>query len=187
MNDLKFSFRQLLQNPGFTAVAVLTLALGIGATSAVFSLIKGVLLTPPPYPNPEQVVLISPVRIDRQPYVRRREATRRDCQRGDEEHSRVAPRDPRAVASVDAAAKLSILAYRAFGAWLPPDTLPVRGIGELSPADCDLAEAMGFRIRLVARAERVPEGLTAAVEPVLLPDWHLLASVEEGEHRTCPE
>lgn len=79
----------------------------------------------------------------------------------------------------DAAAKLSILAYRAFGAWIPPDALPVRGIGELWPADCDLAEAMGFRIRLVAHATRRDGGLAAAVEPVLLPDWHLLASVEE--------
>jgi len=80
----------------------------------------------------------------------------------------------------DAAAKLSILAYRAFGAWIPPDALPVRGIGALWPADCDLAEAMGFRIRLVAHAARRAGGaLAAAVEPVLLPDWHLLASVEE--------
>lgn len=79
----------------------------------------------------------------------------------------------------DAAAKLSILAYRAFGAWIPPDQLAVRGIRELRPADCDLAEAMGFRIRLIAHAARAPLGLTAGVEPVLLPDWHLLASVEE--------
>ncbi len=79
----------------------------------------------------------------------------------------------------DAAAKLSILAYRAFGAWIPPHELPVRGIGELWPADCDLAEAMGFRIRLIARAARIGDGLTASVEPVLLPHWHLLASVEE--------
>ena len=79
----------------------------------------------------------------------------------------------------DAAAKLSILAYRAFGAWLPPDSLAVRGIGALWPADCDLAEAMGFRIRLIAHAERRGEELSAAVEPLLLPDWHLLASVEE--------
>jgi homoserine dehydrogenase len=79
----------------------------------------------------------------------------------------------------DAAAKLSILTYRAFGAWVPPDQLPVRGIGELWPADCDLAEAMGFRIRLIAHATRTDSGLAAAVEPVLLPDWHLLASVEE--------
>ena len=79
----------------------------------------------------------------------------------------------------DAAAKLSILAYRAFGAWLAPDTFPVRGIGELWPADCDLAEAMGFRIRLIAHAARQGDALSAGVEPVLLPDWHLLASVEE--------
>ncbi|MCW5805503.1 MAG: homoserine dehydrogenase [Deltaproteobacteria bacterium] len=83
----------------------------------------------------------------------------------------------------DAAAKLSILAYRAFGAWIPPDAMPVRGIGELRPADCDLAEAMGMRIRLVAHAASAGKqgggALAAAVEPVLLPDWHLLASVEE--------
>ena len=39
MSDLKFAFRQLLKNPGFTAVAVLTLMLGIGATTAIFSVI----------------------------------------------------------------------------------------------------------------------------------------------------
>ena len=88
--------------------------------------------------------------------------------------------DPSAdLLGLDAAAKLSILAYRAFGAWVPPDMLSVRGIGELWPADCDLAEAMGFRIRLIAHAARTPTGLVAAVEPLLLPDWHLLASVEE--------
>ncbi len=79
----------------------------------------------------------------------------------------------------DAAAKLSILAYRSFGAWFRPDGFPVRGIRELRPADCDLAEAMGFRIRHIARAARVPGGLDLAVEPMLLPSWHLLASVEE--------
>jgi homoserine dehydrogenase len=86
----------------------------------------------------------------------------------------------------DAAAKLSILAYRAFGVWVRPDGFAVRGIRELDPADCDLAETMGFRIRLIARAARIagadgtPRGLIdLAVEPLLLPDWHLLASVEE--------
>jgi len=80
---------------------------------------------------------------------------------------------------LDAAAKLSILAYRAFGTWVRPDGFPVRGIRELTPADCDLAESMGCRIRLLARAARVGDALDIAVEPMLLPAWHLLASVEE--------
>jgi len=79
----------------------------------------------------------------------------------------------------DAAAKLSILAYRAFGAWVRPDAFPVRGIRALTPADCDLAESMGCRIRQIARAARVGDALDMAVEPMLLPAWHLLASVEE--------
>src|SRR5438045_6646926 len=44
MNDLKFAFRQLLKNPGFTAVAVLTLALGIGANTAIFALFNSIAL-----------------------------------------------------------------------------------------------------------------------------------------------
>src|SRR5262244_3299697 len=60
--DLRFGARMLLKQPGFTTIAVLTLALGIGATSAVFSLIQGVLLTSP-YREPERLVLIPPARI----------------------------------------------------------------------------------------------------------------------------
>src|SRR5262245_11703630 len=56
MTDLKFAFRQLLKNPGFTAVAVLTLALGIGANTAIFSLFNSIALRPLPVPEANRVV-----------------------------------------------------------------------------------------------------------------------------------
>ena len=56
--DLRYAVRRLIVNPGFTAVSILTLALGIGASTAIFSVVDAVLLRALPYPNPEEIVRV---------------------------------------------------------------------------------------------------------------------------------
>src|SRR5579884_3316307 len=58
-DGLKFGFRMLVKRPGFTAVAIITLALGIGATTTIFSVVNGVLLSPLPYPQPDRLMILS--------------------------------------------------------------------------------------------------------------------------------
>ena len=58
LRNLRFSFRMLLKNPGLTLTILLTLALGVGANTAIFTVDYATLLEPLPYPNPDQLVVV---------------------------------------------------------------------------------------------------------------------------------
>ena len=63
MSNFRLVLRQLIKNPAFSSVAIITLALGIGANTAIFSVVNAVLLKPLPFPSPDRLVAIGSINV----------------------------------------------------------------------------------------------------------------------------
>jgi homoserine dehydrogenase len=86
--------------------------------------------------------------------------------------------DPTAdVTGADAASKAAILASLAFGTWVPPTGVYREGIDRIATEDITFASGLGYVIKLLAVAERRPEGISTRVHPVMIPTEHPLASI----------
>src|ERR1700752_1028002 len=68
MSDLRLALRQLVKNPAFSAVAIVTLALGIGENTAIFSIVNAVLLRPLPYPDADRIMVLNESSVPGQDY-----------------------------------------------------------------------------------------------------------------------
>src|ERR1035438_6864557 len=94
MQDIGYALRSLRKNSGFTTVAILTLALGIGANTTIFSVVNGVLFKPLPYPNPDRLVTLWETHPTWGPFLTVAPANFYDWRQQNTSFSRLAALDP---------------------------------------------------------------------------------------------